>query len=295
MIPALLATFLFSCSSVCAARSAQMIGGSTANLLRMLIALILLGIWSHCFGSGMGSAATPWFLASGFVGFGLGDVAMFAALKRIGPRLTMLLTHCIAAILATSVEWFWLDSKISLQKISCSLVILLGVVLALAPDRGMKIPRSVFWSGVVFGLFSAAGQGFGTILSRKAEAVIKINALHVDAGTAAYERLSAGIIVAFIFFLILRKRDAKPAPGIWPKAWTWVTANALAGPCIGVAVYQWGVATTHTGILMPIVATVPVVTQLLLWWLDGQRPTARTLIGGIIAVGGVIAMGSVGR
>ena len=44
---------------------------------------------------------------------------------------------------------------------------------------------------------------------------------------------------------------------------------------------------------MPVVATVPVVTQLLVWWMDGQRPTARTLLGGAIAVAGVIALKSV--
>ncbi len=293
MIPALLTTLLWSCSSVCAARSAKLVGGSTANLLRMLIAAILLGVWAHTFGHGLGSAAHWWFFASGLVGFGFGDVAMFASLQRIGPRLTMLLTHCIAAPLATVTEWLWLDSKLGIRQILCAVLILIGVALALAPDRGSKIPRRTFWLGVLFGLFSAMGQGFGSVLSRKANFVAAAAGQSVDGGTAAYERILAGIIISFLFFLFLRKRDEKPAPGIWPVAWGWIIANALAGPSIGVAVYQWGVATTHTGILMPVVATVPVVTQLLVWWMDGQRPTARTLLGGAVAVAGVIALKSV--
>ncbi len=291
MVPALLTTLLWSCSSVCAARSAKLVGGSSANLFRMLIAAILLGIWAHNFGHGLGGAALPWFIGSGLVGFGLGDVAMFAALQRIGPRLTMLLTHCIAAPLATFTEWVWLDSKLSGSQILCAIVILAGVALALAPDRGEAIPRKTFWIGVVFGLFSAMGQGFGSVLSRKANFAAAAAGQSVDGGTAAYERILAGIVIAFIFFLFLRKRDAKPEPGVWPKAWAWITANALAGPSIGVAVYQWGVATTKTGILMPIVATVPVATQFLVWLIDGQRPTERTLLGGIVAVAGVIALG----
>ena len=293
MIPALLTTFLWSCSSVCAARSAKLVGGSTANLFRMAIATVLLGIWAHTFGHGLGGAALPWFLASGFVGFGLGDVAMFAALQRIGPRLTMLLTHCIAAPLASATEWLWLDSKLGLPQILCAVLILIGVAIALAPDRGAETSRRTFWLGVLFGVFSAMGQGFGSVLSRKANFAAAAAGQSVDGGTAAYERILAGIVVAFIFFLILRKRDDKPTPGIWPTAWAWIIANALAGPSIGVAVYQWGIATTHTGILMPIVATVPVITQLLVWWLDGQRPTARTLLGGAVAVAGVIALKSV--
>jgi drug/metabolite transporter (DMT)-like permease len=290
MLPAILTTALWSCSSICAARSAKLVGGTTANLLRMLVAAILLGIWAHTFGHGLGGAALPWFIASGLVGFGLGDVAMFASLQRIGPRLTMLLTHCIAVPLAAITEWVWLDSKLGGTQIVCALVILAGVALALAPDHGTNIPRRTFWTGVVFGLGSAMGQGFGSVLSRKANFAAEAAGQSVDGGTAAYERILAGIIIAFLFFLVLRKRDEKPAPGVWPKAWGWIVANALAGPSIGVAVYQWGVATTHTGILMPIVATVPVFTQLLVWAIDGQRPSPRTLIGGIIAVGGVIAL-----
>lgn len=293
MIPALLTTFLWSCSSVCAARSAKLVGGSAANLFRMAIATVLLGIWAHTFGHGLGGAALPWFLASGFVGFGLGDVAMFAALQRIGPRLTMLLTHCIAAPLAAVTEWLWLDSKLGLSQIGCASVILVGVAIALAPDRGANMPRRTFWNGVVFGVFSAMGQGFGSVLSRQANFAAAAAGQQVDGGTAAYERIVAGIVVAFIFFLILRKREEKPAPGVWKVAWAWIIANALAGPSIGVAMYQWGLATTHVGILMPVVATVPVATQLLIWWIDGQRPTARTLLGGVVAVVGVIALKSV--
>ncbi len=292
MLPAILTTLLWSCSSVCAARSAKLVGGSTANLFRMAIAAVLLGIWAFSFGVGMGGPSLPWFVASGVIGFGLGDVAMFGALQRIGPRLTMLLTHCIAVPLAAVTEWVWLGSNLTATQIICAAIILAGVALALAPDRGTKIPRSVFWTGVLLGIGSAAGQGFGSVLSRKGSVLAESLGTKVDGGTVAFERILPGIVVAFLFFLILRKRDEKPAPGVWPKAWAWIVANALAGPSIGVAVYQWGVATTETGIIMPVVATVPVVTQLLVWWSDGQRPTARTLLGGAIAVAGVIALKS---
>ena len=294
MIPALLTTLLWSCSSVCAARSAKLVGGSTANLLRMLIAALLLGIWAFSFGTGMGGPSLPWFVASGAIGFGIGDVAMFGALQRIGPRLTMLLTHCIAVPLAAVTEWIWLGSNLTTTQIMCAGIILAGVALALAPDQGTEIPRSVFWTGVLLGIGSAAGQGFGSVLSRKGSVLAESLGIKVDGGTVAFERIIPGIVIAFIFFLFLRKRDAKPEPGVWPKAWGWITANALAGPSIGVAVYQWGVATVaQIGILMSIVATVPIVTQLLVWFLDGQRPTARTLLGGAIAVAGVIALKSV--
>ena len=295
MLPAILTTLLWSCSAICAARSARIVGGPPANLARMIVGALLLGMCAHTAGRAMlGGLALPWFIASGFIGFGLGDVAMFAAISRIGPRLTMLLTHCLAAPLAAITEWLWLDTRLGWMEIACALVILGGVALALAPDRGEKIPRRTFWIGVLCGLGSAAGQGFGSVLSRKASAFLP--ATHgiaegiVAGATASYERIVPGILVALAFFLLTKRTPESRLPGTWPRAWPWIVGNAFAGPSIGVAVYQWGVATTPTGILMPIVATVPVLTQFLAWKIEGLRPTRRTVFGGIIAVGGVVAL-----
>lgn len=295
MLPAFLTTFLWSCSAICAARSAKIVGGAQANLARIVVAAVLLGICAHTAGrSLLGGEAMPWFIASGFIGFGLGDVAMFCAIGRVGPRLTMLLTHCISAIIAPVTEWFWLGTELGWQEIACALVILGGVALALAPDRGMKIPRRTFWIGVLWGLGSAAGQGFGSVLSRKASLLLPapqgIAEGIVTGATAAYERILPGFLVALAFWLLVRRDGENREPRAWPRAWPWIIANALAGPGIGVAIYQWGVATTPTGILMPIVATVPVITQFLAWKIDGHQPTRRTVLGGIIAVAGVIAL-----
>ena len=217
---------------------------------------------------------------------------MFIALQRIGPRLTMLLTHCLAAPLAAATEWAWLGEGLTAREIAFAGVILGGVALALAPDHGSGASRRSFWLGVLAGLGSAAGQGLGSVLSRKANEVATLAGYSVDGGTAAYQRIVIGLLVALAFFLILRrvKPDPAPEPGTWPRAWLWIIANALAGPTLGVACYQWGLVTTKTGVIMPVVALAPIVTQLLAWAIDGTRPTARTIIGGIVAVGGVIAL-----
>jgi drug/metabolite transporter (DMT)-like permease len=294
MLPGILTMLLWSSSAICAARSARLVGGAAANVTRMAVATLLLGCWAHFspMAHGLGGAALPWFVASGFVGFGLGDVAMFIALQRIGPRLTMLLTHCLAAPIAASTEWLWLGESLAWQEITCALVILGGVALALAPDHGSGASRKAFWLGVLGGLGSAAGQGIGSVLSRKANDVAHLAGYSVDGGTAAYQRIVVGLLVAFVFFVVMRrwKPEPPPAPGVWPKAWVWIVANALAGPTLGVACYQWGLVTTKTGVIMPIVALAPIATQLLAWAVDGTKPTRRTILGGLIAVGGVIQL-----
>jgi drug/metabolite transporter (DMT)-like permease len=57
-----------------------------------------------------------------------------------------------------------------------------------------------------------------------------------------------------------------------------------------VGCYQWALSTTPSGIVLPIVATLPLVVIPFAWRLEGDRPGGRSIIGGIIAVTGVIAL-----
>jgi drug/metabolite transporter (DMT)-like permease len=76
----------------------------------------------------------------------------------------------------------------------------------------------------------------------------------------------------------------------WRQAWPWVIANALAGPTLGVAFFQWALAIAPTGIVLSIVATTPLVVIPFTMLLDGERPTLRSLIGGAVAVLGAAAL-----
>jgi drug/metabolite transporter (DMT)-like permease len=293
MLPSLLTTLGFSLSVIFATRSAKVLGGPTANVARLALAAVLLGAWSHGFGGGLGGAGLPWFFLSGIVGFALGDTALFGALERIGPRLTILLTQCLAAPIAASAEWVWLSTTLRPIELFCSTVILAGVALALAPDRSYEGSRRTFWIGVLCGIGSAAGQALGAVISRKANAVSEAAGMIVDGGTAAYQRILAGLLVTALTFVFVKKMRPEPGavgPVQWKHAWPLVVANAMAGPTLGVACYQWALRTTESGIVLPIVATSPLVTMLLTWVMDGERPTRRAIAGGIIAVAGATGL-----
>ena len=79
MIAALAASILFAASITCGHRAAKLIGGASANFWRLVIATILLGIWSFGFGIGLGGAGFTFFFVSGLLGFGVGDVALYQA------------------------------------------------------------------------------------------------------------------------------------------------------------------------------------------------------------------------
>lgn len=294
MLASSLTTIFFSLSVIFGARSARVLGGPTANLGRICLATVLLAIWAHGFGGGLRGASLPWFFLSGVIGFGLGDMALFGALPRIGPRLSILITQCLAAPVAAVVEWLWLGTGLRGVDMACAAVILAGVAIALAPDRGTTVDRRTFWIGALFGVGSALGQAGGAVLSRKANEVAALTQLPIDGGTAAYQRIIGGVLMTIFAFVLFRRSgvsiEEKEPGDRWRKAWPLVLGNALAGPTIGVGCYQWALRTTASGIVLPIVATSPLVTIVLSFFIDGLRPTRRAVWGGVLAVVGAVAL-----
>jgi drug/metabolite transporter (DMT)-like permease len=89
-----------------------------------------------------------------------------------------------------------------------------------------------------------------------------------------------------------RRGDAAPETAVRPRPrdYLWIPANALCGAVIGVSCYQWALFTTPSGLVLPIVATTPLVIVPLSFWIEGERPTRRSLIGGVVAVAGAVAL-----
>ena len=293
VLASLLTAIGFSLSVIFAARSARILGGATANFARLTVAAVLLAVWAHGFGRGLSGGGLWWFFLSGVIGFGLGDMALFGALERIGPRLSILLTQCLAAPIAALAEWGWLGTTLHTREIACAGVILGGVGLALAPDHGWEGDRRTFWLGALLGLGSALGQALGAVVSRKANLIAALSGAPLDGGTAAYQRILGGVLVTALAFCLVKKM--RPAPGEldaakWRRAWPFVIANALAGPALGVACYQWALRTTATGLVLALVATAPLLTMLLTWLIDGTRPTRRASLGSVLAVAGAAGL-----
>lgn len=119
MLAAFATTILFSFSALFAQRTAKVLGGISANFWRMLLATFCLGVWSHSFGIGWTGPVRGWLFLSGLIGFGIGDVAMFQALPRLGSRLCILIVHCLATPVAAVAEYFWMGSTLSAYQILC--------------------------------------------------------------------------------------------------------------------------------------------------------------------------------
>jgi drug/metabolite transporter (DMT)-like permease len=264
------------------------VGGAAANLGRLALAAVLLALWAHIFGEGLQGNSLRWFILSGCIGFGLGDIAAFEAMPRIGARLTSLSVTCLSAPMAAVIEWAWLGTKLTHAQMFWGAIILIGVAVALAPKEHLHLGRQGMIIGALCGVLAGFGQGFGAVLSRKA---YQIAGHSIDAGTATYQRAIGGIVIvaAFLIFTNWRQRARAPKRN-WRAGWVWIVAHALTGPTIGVSCFQWALATAPSGIVLAIVATTPLAVIPFAYLMDHDLPSRRSLIGGIIAVLGAIGL-----
>ena len=301
MLASFLAATFFALNATCASHSVRASGSARANLGRLIVAAAVLGLFAHTLGHGFTSASVGWFFLSGLIGMGLGDLGVYGALPLLGSRLTVLMTQCLAAPIAALGEWLWLDTRLTGAQLLWGLVVLAGVIVALLPSRAHPPQVALKPIGFLFGLLAAAGQGLGALVSRKgglvADAAGELSHNATFGLNAAYHRILAGLVFTALWFLALRcsrKLPARPEPDATPparrRARMWILANGLAGPVLGVGCYQWALATTPSGIVLPIAATAPLLSIPIAFWLEGDRPTRRSLIGGVIAVAGCIAL-----
>ena len=301
MVAALLTTLLFSISAICGHRTATRLGGVEANFWRIVGSAVFLAFWAYTFGTGTAGAAFSLFILSGLAGIGLGDTAFFQALPRLGSRRTILLTHCLIAPSAALMEWLWLGTKLSLAQMICVAIILTGVIVALAPGDHLKIAPRKFWAGTLASAIAALGGAVAAVLTRKAYFVAHQAGEHPDPGTTGFQRVIGGTIALGLIFLAVKWRHARrrgddaqmldsfSAREKW-QLWPWILANSLAGQTIGVSCMQWALEATPTGIVTSIIATTPIVMLPLARIFEGEKITARSLVGGLIAVAGVIGL-----
>jgi len=325
MLFAFATTILFSFSAVFATRSIHVLGSIRANFARLTVACILLGLYAHTIGDGVRGPAFWWYFFSGVIGFGLGDLALFLALPRIGSRLTVLLTQCLAAPFAAAVEWSWLGVRPTLAETLCGMLILAGVGVAIAPGRDSaalsRASRGVLIFGIVAGVVAALGQGGGAAVSRHAADVAATLGYPIDGMSAAYQRILGGILFTSFTLLPFRRGRGTHTPAVNPasllrpgvalasppatnaaaapplplgaalrRGWGWVVVNALAGPVLGVACFQTALISTPSAIVLPIVALTPITVMPLTLFLEHDRPKPRALIGAVLAVAGAVAL-----
>lgn len=293
MIPALLTVLLWSVSVICATRAARALGGGMANRWRLVIAILLLGSAVGAAGTVPHQQALWWLLASGAIGLGLGDLAMYRGYELVGSRLIALLTQCLAAPIAGLLEWVWLGSHPGAGEIVWGCIALSGVAMALGPNaRPAGATGRRLAMGVAMGVLSAGGLALAGVLTRCASAAADGSgaSMHGFEGGlgAGFARNLGGAVAAFAGGWLLALRVPRPDTGRHERrrGWWWLLGTAICGPALGVACYQWALIEAPAATVQAILALVPVLVMPLAMWSEGDRPKPLAWVGAGVAVMG---------
>ncbi|MFZ4774298.1 MAG: DMT family transporter [Terrimicrobiaceae bacterium] len=291
---ALLTVFLFACSGIAGERAARYWGGQLANLLRLMLATLILATGTLIFFPGSLRWETfGWLFLSGMVGFGLGDIALFLAYVRIGARLTILLNLCTAPLWSSFAEWVWLGTKLTPGQMAAGAIILCGVIMAILsrPPTSLEA-KGAGWFGILCGLMAGMGQGIGAVISRNAFELAAHGGFAINGFSAAAQRVSGGLLTVLVLVIILSavgNRLIRPAAtATRSKAFAWLFATAICGPVLGVSCFQWSLILLPSGLASAVVAMTPIAMIPMAMLIDRERPRALSVAGACVAVAGVV-------
>lgn len=220
---------------------------------------------------------------SGVVGILLGDTLNFAAVGRLGPRRAGAV-FALNAPMAAVLGWLILGERLGWQAGLGIGITVVGVALAILgrPASGAHRLEQVWGGlgvGILFGLGAALGQATGALIARPymAGGLDPYVGSLVRVGASG---LAMGVLAALPF--------APPAPrAVSGRVLALTAATALIGLLLGMTLFLYALQGSQTGIIATLSATSPVIILPLLWLRTGQRPSAMSWAGALLAVAGL--------
>ncbi|MFL2483398.1 MAG: DMT family transporter [Verrucomicrobia bacterium] len=291
MIFAITTALLFAFSAICNTRVSRAMDQITANLLRLTTAAILLGIITFLFyPESFQFEASLWLALSGLIGFGIGDIALFIALSRIGSRLTILINFCTATVIGAFADKLLLNDSITFRTWSFICLVLIGLIIALLPTKNSLTFLKGKGLGMITALIAGIGQGVGATTSRIAENKALENGLSISAASQAFQRVFAGMIFLLIIHLIKKKIFKRGTDSGTSKVFHWLVLAAIFGPVLGVTCFQQSLKTMTSGESMAIISTSPLILIPLAYFFEQDTPTKKSIFGTLLAIFGVIGI-----
>lgn len=265
------------------------LGAAELNLLKNLLALLLLApplVWhlGHAPGGVVAGPALALLLLSGALGIAAGDSFYFSALRRIGTRRALTIDAGGPAV--TAAVGVVLLAEVPRPAQWLGILLITGAVLLVALQRpaGACAPQQRR-AGVLLALAAVACGVAGALLARSVLRAVALGAL-----LAAALRLVGGSLVLLplapdLLRRLLRPPQPRPRQRRWPLA---LTATLLGTSC-GIALQQLALSLLPAGMAVALLATAPVLALPVGCW-EGDRPGLLGGVAAALALGGVVLL-----
>ncbi|MFO8050414.1 MAG: DMT family transporter [Thermoplasmatota archaeon] len=259
----------------------------SVNSIRLLGATVMLGI-SHLILLGTllpGESIYVYLLLalSGMIGLALGDGLLMWSHITIGPRLSMLLMSMVP-IVTTTIAWTLMGETIAIIDIFGIILTISGVSWVVLERGNKNAMFKVTAFGIALGLGGMLGQAIQLLIAK--EAMLWMDGSN-PALTATYIRILFGTAAIWLVSLN-RYRLKKSLEAFRDKRFmTFTMLGTTVGPFLGVWSSYVAIAYAPIGIASTLMALAPVFMIPLSFIVFKDRPTIRSVLGTMVAMGGV--------
>lgn len=262
------------------------VGSLSVNLIRLIIALLLLSIFGLITrGMILPTDATKstwmWLSISGIIGFVIGDLFLFQAFIEMGSRISMLIMSIVPPL--TAIAGFAImGERIKLLGIAGMIITIIGIAIVItkknSDDNTVKFTHSI--KGLIYAFIGALGQAFGLVFSKFGMGLYNPFA-------ATQIRIIAAIIGFSIFITITRKWRNIYIALKDNEAMKNITIGSFFGPFIGVSLSLLAVQHAATGIVSTITSITPILLIPSSIIIFKEKVFLREILGAIISLIGV--------
>jgi len=283
-LAALAAATLWSLTSLFFVVATRRIGSLRVNLLRLPAALAFLTMALVAVRPSLLPLTLPRFgilTASAVLGLALGDLAYFASLRRLGPRLALLLTP-LTPVFAVTAGLLLLREVPGPMALAGMAVTLAGIVWVVAERTGgAAVSGREGSAGLALGVVGAACQGIGLALAKLGMAG------ELSPLAAAWVRMAVAAVVSWAVLAAAGKVGTLSLGQAARNAWPWVLGGAACGPFLGMWLSLVSARHTQVGVAATLMSTMPVLIIPLVMVTERYRPTFRAVVGAVVTVVGV--------
>jgi drug/metabolite transporter (DMT)-like permease len=236
-------SLLWTFTSIFFTAASRRLGAAAVNALRIVIAVVLLGVTHRLIQGAWLPALRPlqmvYLAASGIVGLSLGDLALFSAFVHVGPRLAMLIMTT-APISAALFGWLALGEVLTATSVVGVALTIGGVawVLLERVPESQRIVGANYRRGLLLALVASVCQAGGLLLSKSGIGHGWLpREQHLPPQTATYARMAFAAlgVLPTVAWLVWRRRASSRAAALKP---------AGAGRTVAVAAGEITVPTT---------------------------------------------------
>ena len=288
---AITTALLFAFSAICNTRVSRGMDQITANLIRLTLSTVILGIITCIyFPDSFHIYASSILCLSGLIGFGIGDIALFFALSKIGSRLTILINFCTATVIGAFADIIFLKESMKLTTWLFIFLILTGLTLAFFPYKKQNYSHKKPKLGIIAAFIAGLGQGFGATTSRIAERIAFHDDILITGISQAFQRVFAGMVFLALIYSVKKIFFYKKTKTQSSRVIHWLIFAALFGPVCGVACFQESLRTMTSGESMAIVSTSPLILIPLAYIFEKDVPSKKSVAATFLAIIGIIGI-----